>query len=42
MYLWIGFLSSAMLVHNKFVDVDDPALMIVVSLCDVDGDIQQL
>jgi hypothetical protein len=41
MYLLIGFLSGAMLVHNKFVDVHALAWMTVVSLCGVDGDIHQ-
>jgi hypothetical protein len=39
MYLWIGFLFGFVLVHKC---VDSLALMIVVSLYDVDGDIQQL
>jgi hypothetical protein len=41
MYLWIGFLFGSMLVH-KCVDAHALALMIVVSLYDVDDDIQQL
>jgi hypothetical protein len=41
MHLLIDFLSSFLLVH-KFVDSHALALMIVVSLYDVDGDIQQL
>jgi hypothetical protein len=41
MYLWIDFLSSSLLVH-KCVDAHALALIIVVSLYDVDGDIQQL
>jgi len=42
MCLLIGFLSGAMLVHNKFVDTHSPTLMTFVSLYGVDGDIQQL
>jgi hypothetical protein len=42
MHLLIGFLSGAMLVHNKGVDDHAPALMTVVSLCVVDGNIHQL
>ena len=41
MHLLISFLSGALLVH-KFVDAHAYALMIVMSLYDVDGDIQQL
>jgi hypothetical protein len=41
MYLLIGFLSCAMLVHNKFVDVHAFALMMVVSPGGVGGDIHQ-
>jgi hypothetical protein len=41
MHLLIDFLSGALLVH-KCVDAHAFALMTVVSLYDVDGDIQQL
>jgi hypothetical protein len=41
MYLDIGFLFCAMLVH-KCVNSHSLALMIVVFLYDVDDDIQQL
>jgi hypothetical protein len=41
MHLLIGFLSGSLLVH-KCVDAYTLALMIFVSLYDVDGDIQQL
>jgi hypothetical protein len=41
MHLLIGFFSGALLVH-KFFDAHALALMIVVSLYDVDGDIKQL
>jgi hypothetical protein len=41
MHLLIGFLSGALLVH-KCVDAHALALMIVVSLYDVDGDIQKM
>jgi hypothetical protein len=36
-----GFLFGSMLVHNKFVDAHALALMIVVSLGGVGGDIHQ-
>jgi hypothetical protein len=42
MHLLINFLSSAMLVHNKYVDAHALSFMNVVSLCGVDDDIQQL
>jgi hypothetical protein len=41
MHLLIGFLSGALLVH-KCVEAHTLSLMIVVSLYDVDDDIQQL
>jgi hypothetical protein len=41
MHLLIGFLSGALLVH-KCVDAHALAVMTVVSLYDVDGDIQQM
>jgi len=41
MYLFIGFLSGAMLVHNNFIDTHSPIVMKIVSLCDMDGDIHQ-
>jgi hypothetical protein len=41
MHLLIGFFSGSLLVH-KYVDAHALALMIVVSLCGVDGDVQQL
>jgi hypothetical protein len=41
MCLHIGFLSGSMLIHSKFVDAHALALMIVVSLSGVGGDIQQ-
>jgi hypothetical protein len=41
MHLLIGFLSGAMFLHKCF-DAEALALMTVVSLYDVDGDIQQL
>jgi hypothetical protein len=41
MHLLIGFLSGSMLVH-KCVDAHALALMTIVSLYGVDGDIQQL
>jgi hypothetical protein len=41
MHILIGFMYGALLVH-KCVDAHALALMIFVSLYDVDGDIQQL
>jgi hypothetical protein len=41
MHLLLGFLSGALLVH-KCVESHALALMTIVSLYDVDGDIQQL
>jgi hypothetical protein len=41
MYLLIGFIFGSLLVH-KCVDAHTLALMIIVSLYDVDCDIQQL
>jgi hypothetical protein len=41
MHLLIGFLFGSLLVH-KCVDAHALALIIVVSLYDVDGDTQQL
>jgi hypothetical protein len=41
MHLYIGFLSGSLLMH-KCVDAHALVLMVVVSMYDVDGDIQQL
>jgi hypothetical protein len=42
MFFLIGFLSDAMLVHNKCVDAHALTLIIVVFIYGVDDDIQQL